>query len=65
MDMCVRCGGTLVTITLNVGEGIRTLRSCSRCDHRWWQADGEPILLDGVLADLSGEAARRAESMRR
>jgi len=65
VDICERCGGSLVIITINVSEGARTLQSCSRCDRRSWRADGEPIKLDGVLADLSDDAARRAEAMRR
>ena len=52
-------------ITINVAEGIRTLQSCSKCDRRSWRADGEPVKLDGVLADLSDDAAKRAEAMRR
>ena len=64
MENCGRCGGTLVTININVAEGTRTLQSCSRCDRRVWQADGAPVKLDGVLADLSDDAAKRAEAMR-
>ena len=65
MDTCDRCGGTLVIININVAEGSRTLQSCSKCDRRSWRADGEPVKLDGVLADLSDDAAKRAEAMRR
>jgi hypothetical protein len=65
VDTCERCGGSLVVITINVAEGTRTLQSCSRCDRRSWRADGEPVKLDGVLADLSDDAAKRAEAMRR
>jgi hypothetical protein len=54
-----------VVITINVAEGTRTLQSCSRCDRRSWRADGAPVKLDGVLADLSDDAAKRAEAMRR
>ena len=65
VDSCERCGGSLVVITINVAEGTRTLQSCSRCDRRSWRADGSPVKLDGVLADLSDDAAKRAEAMRR
>lgn len=61
IDTCTSCGTALVTITLDVAEGTRTLLSCSRCDRRVWLADGEPIELDGVLADLSDRMMRRAE----
>jgi hypothetical protein len=65
VDTCERCGGSLVIITINVAEGTRTLQSCSKCDRRSWRADGSPVKLDRVLADLSDDAAKRAEAMRR
>jgi hypothetical protein len=65
VETCERCGGSLVAITINVSESQRTLLSCARCDRRSWRADGAPIELDVVLADLSDDAARRAEAMRR
>jgi hypothetical protein len=49
---CERCGGSLVSITLTVGGELRTMCSCSQCDHRTWLADGRRIGLDGVLSDL-------------
>ena len=56
---CERCRGSLVVITLTVGEGTRTLQSCSRCDRRRWVADGAPAELSGVLTDLSNAVGRR------
>jgi len=52
-ENCLRCGTAFVVISLASAVGSRELRSCSRCDIRSWSADGEPIGLDGVLADLS------------
>jgi hypothetical protein len=57
---CERCDGPLVSITLTVGGERRTMRSCSRCDHRTWLADGRRIGLDGVLSDLR-RTGRRPE----
>ena len=36
-----------------------------KCVDVSWRADGEPVKLGGVLADLSDDAAKRAEAMRR
>lgn len=56
-ENCARCGAALVVISLASAVGSRELRSCSKCDTRSWSADGEPIGLDGVLADLSERPA--------
>jgi len=54
---CPRCThGRLVEIGLNVGERRVRMRSCSTCDTRWWDTDGEGVALGGVL-ELA--AARR------
>ena len=50
--VCPACGAPLVTITIHVGAGDRTLCSCARCDKRWWQRDGELTDLQGVIGDL-------------
>ena len=47
---CKNCRGAqlvLVDISLK-GESLR-MHSCSRCDTRWWECNGERIELDGVL----------------
>jgi hypothetical protein len=61
-ELCANCRTPLVAITLDVVEGTRTLLSCSRCDRRVWVADGGPIDLSGVLADLSDRMVKRAEA---
>ena len=55
--MCPSCGtNKVVAIKLNVSEQRVTMRSCGRCDKRWWDSEGEQIDLTNVL-DLA--AARR------
>jgi hypothetical protein len=39
----------LVEISLNMRGSRVTLRSCSRCDNRWWDEDGELVPVDSVL----------------
>lgn len=47
---CPVCNRTyLVTIGVSLGEAQMTLRSCSRCDIRWWERDGKSVSLTGVL----------------
>ena len=38
------------------------MRSCSACDHRTWLADGSPVQLDGVLAELHDTRRTRCRS---
>ncbi len=48
--VCPRCKTSkLVEIGLVVGGRQVTMRSCSRCDARWWDSEGEPLALPGVL----------------
>ncbi len=49
--MCPWCKASqLVEISVRMGERTVTMRSCSRCDTRWWDSQGEPLELPGVLA---------------
>lgn len=45
----------LIDITI-AGDRVR-LHSCSRCDRRWWERNGEPVGLDTVL-DLAASTRR-------
>jgi transcriptional regulator NrdR family protein len=47
---CPRCHvSQLVEISLQLqGEPIR-MRSCSRCDTRWWETEGASLDLTDVL----------------
>lgn len=48
---CPRCRNSqLVEINLTVGGEQVTMRSCSRCETRWWEHDGEPMSLEHVRA---------------
>ncbi len=47
---CPRCKTSrLMEIVTTVGDQEVTMRSCSRCDSRWWDRDGEPVALPEVL----------------
>ncbi len=47
---CPRCKASrLVEIKLTIDERAVTMRSCSRCDTRWWDSEGEALQLPGVL----------------
>ncbi len=48
-----KCGGRLVSIDLKIGEATRRLSSCSKCDRRFWEADGVPAALGEVLEEIS------------
>ena len=56
---CPGCSAPLVTITINVGAGERTLYSCAKCDRRWWQVDGRLTTLAGVIHALGEPEAPR------
>jgi hypothetical protein len=48
--MCPNCrGARLVQIGLTLKERNVTMSSCSRCDTRWWDSDGESVGLTNVL----------------
>ena len=44
------CGKPLVEISL--ASAAATLRSCNRCDLRWWDKDEAPAPLTSVLHSL-------------
>lgn len=53
---CPKCARLMVALTLDIEDEKRTLRSCSHCDVREWEAvDGE-IGLAAVLSELSDSA---------
>lgn len=48
--ICPNCrGAQLVEISLTLRDRQVTLHSCSKCDTRWWDCEGERIALQGVL----------------
>ena len=56
--LCPSCTAPLVEIRL--GEEL-TLRSCSRCDSRWWLRGDRPADLQQVLSTVSGSDGRRSQ----
>lgn len=47
---CPKCRASrLVEIELSIDDRVVTMRSCSRCDTRWWVSGGETLPLPGVL----------------
>jgi transcription elongation factor Elf1 len=40
----------LVEIAINMGDTRVTMHSCSRCDTRWWDRDGDKLAVDGILS---------------
>ena len=48
---CITCRTSkVVSIAVNVGGTKVTMHSCSTCDRRFWERDGEGIALDRVLS---------------
>ncbi|MCU1462350.1 MAG: hypothetical protein JWO37_2425 [Acidimicrobiales bacterium] len=47
----------MVEIGLTVNERQVMMHSCSRCDTRWWDSDGELLPLANLL-ELVGPAPR-------
>ena len=53
---CPICAATLVEITLS---GDLTMRSCSRCERRWWQQGDDAAGLSDVLSVVAATAGKR------
>jgi DNA polymerase III alpha subunit (gram-positive type) len=48
----------LVSISMTVSDRQLTMHSCSRCETKWWDADGENVGLATVLG-FTAETRRR------
>ncbi|MEO7837551.1 MAG: hypothetical protein ABIS21_07930 [Acidimicrobiales bacterium] len=47
---CARCKvAQVVEIAVTIGERPVRMRSCSHCDTRWWDSEGENLSLPGVV----------------
>ncbi len=47
---CPRCKTSrLVTIEVTLRDQRVTMHSCSRCDSRWWESEGENLGLQRVV----------------
>lgn len=56
--LCPACsGGQMVEISLTLAGRPIVMRSCSRCETRWWGADGRDARLDEVL-DIAATTRR-------
>ncbi len=40
----------MVEIAVTLRGSKVTMHSCSKCDTRWWDSDGEKVELDGVFS---------------
>jgi hypothetical protein len=40
---CPDCGANVAEVVLTVDGRPVQMRSCNRCDRRWWTSDGEPV----------------------
>jgi hypothetical protein len=49
MPTCPRCAGNLIRITLELDGRPVEMRSCSRCDKRWWHDEGRDQSISGML----------------
>jgi hypothetical protein len=56
---CSRCGGPVVEIVIDGESSPITMRSCSVCDARQWESDGDPVELDSVLGELTELGSQR------
>lgn len=56
---CSGCGRAFVEITIDVGGEDVVMRSCSNCDIRSWHGPSGELALDGVLAGINANRARR------
>jgi Zn-finger nucleic acid-binding protein len=59
IDPCPICASPLVSIRLS---DQLAMRSCSRCERRWWRRGGDDAPLTSVLADVSILGRRRRAS---
>jgi hypothetical protein len=48
-DHCPRCRGPLVAIEIRLSGTDLVMKSCSRCDVRFWSSEGNDLELAGVL----------------
>jgi hypothetical protein len=47
---CAKCNNArIVEVGLTLGQRRVTMRSCSFCDTRWWDSEGESLALPNVL----------------
>lgn len=64
MDLCPTCGKQLVRLKVKVNDQDLAMSSCSTCDTRRWERNGDEVDLTEVL-DLTTDANRGATSRSR
>ena len=42
-DVCPGCGAGAASVDIALDDQVVTMRSCNRCDQRWWTCGGEPV----------------------
>lgn len=51
---CRHCRSAVLSeIHVSLASGRFTMHSCPSCEDRWWDRDGEPVALEGVLTSAS------------
>lgn len=63
MNQCPTCGKQMVRFEVRVGGQDLAMRSCSDCDTRRWERNGDEVDLTEVL-DLTTDANPRREGPR-
>jgi Zn-finger nucleic acid-binding protein len=58
---CPACGSPLVAIDLPAAGSVLTMRSCGRCEGRWWSRNGEVAELRQVLASVAATRRERRQ----
>ena len=53
---CTICGeSSVIQIDMTLPDGTEVVfNSCHVCEAKWWDKDGEPVEVDGII-DLVGE----------
>jgi endogenous inhibitor of DNA gyrase (YacG/DUF329 family) len=41
-EACPTCGRDIIAVLVRTAAPVVAMRSCNRCDLRWWTADGRP-----------------------
>lgn len=53
---CTSCGqSSVIQIDMSLPDGTEVVfNSCHVCERKWWDRDGEPVEVDGII-DLVSE----------
>jgi uncharacterized Zn finger protein (UPF0148 family) len=60
---CPRCSSSLIEIRIDQAGRAMVMRSCSTCDSRWWQRDGEDVALCAVLETVASAKKPKARTL--